>query len=113
MIEFIGKPYIERLNKNKIRKYQDCKCLDCGRIFKANHKYAISGKLNSCGCTHNNKLHMDSGKKIYTLWTTIKGKGCCVEWEDYLQFKDWAYKNGFSDLLKFNIIKDNDLLRHK
>ena len=109
MVEFIGKPYTERVNKNKIKRYQDCKCLDCGNIFKAEYSYSRSGRLKNCGCSHKGKTHSDSGTKIYKLWLSIKNRGCCGEWQDYLNFKTWAYKNGFSELFKFDIIKDNDL----
>ena len=109
MIEMIGKPYTERINKGKIRRYQDCKCLECGKTFKAQYSHAKSGKLNSCGCSHKMGIHKDSHKRIHNLWHSIQVRGCCEEWQDYLVFKSWAYSNGFSDLIKFSIIKDNDL----
>lgn len=41
------------------------------------------------------------------VWYGGRGISVCVEWEDYLTFRDWALKNGYSDELSIDRIDVN------
>lgn len=123
---------VERVGKNKsgnILWRYECSC-GAGGIATAD---AIR-RMKSCGCIrkengkeffHNfNIIHGESRTRIYTIWGNMinrtsnkknkdyknyggRGITVCEEWKDYLTFKKWALKNGYSDTLTLDRI-DND-----
>jgi len=84
----------------------------------------LNGTSTSCGCyasektSERRRTHGDSSTRLYKVWLSMKarcnnpnndsynrygGNGItvCEEWNnDFLSFKDWAYKNGFDNNLK-------------
>lgn len=109
-----------------------CKC-DCGntREICVTTYSLTSGKTKSCGC-YQKEVMVDIGKKnrkykregyyrLYTIWRGMKkrtndksdlnygGRGItvCKEWGEYLNFKEWALNNGYSDELTIDRINND------
>lgn len=108
------------------------KC-DCGNIVKREKWSVVRGNTQSCGCLH--KDHLKSGRArrshglrhdpLYDVWCNMKqrcyypkhvqfecwgGRGIsiCNEWlSDFINFYNWAIKNGWEDGLTIDRI-DND-----
>ena len=104
-----------------------CKC-DCGNEIVCTTRRLISGNTKSCGCIHkeqlakrnkSNSIHNDSDSRLYGVWHGMKqrcydknrkdypgygGRGItiCDEWvNDYLEFKQWAFLNGYDPNAEF------------
>lgn len=116
-------------SKDKHIKWH-CIC-DCGKKKEVLGCHLRSGKIISCGCASVerisllNKTHGDSKTRLYSIWAGIKSrcydKNCscynrygqrsiimCDKWKnDYLSFKTWALRNGYSNDLTIDRI-DND-----
>ena len=117
------------------RVYCDCVC-DC--TCEKNHVVVnslVDGNTKSCGCLNSelaiqrNTKHGQAqrGKKtrLYEIWDGMrkrcdnpncvshknyydKGIKYCDEWNDFMNFKNWAEKNGYQDDLTLER-KDNKL----
>lgn len=113
-----------------------CQC-DCGNTKEINASRLKSGKTKSCGCykseyerkivnhTAFNKTHGMSDTRLYRIYNKMKlrcysktnhaykdygGRGItiCQEWlDDFMNFYNWAMKNGYEDNLSIDRI-DND-----
>lgn len=101
------------------RAYFRCKCKLCGNICVKQGQLITSGKTRSCGCFAKNNTdqttHGFSKTHLYGVWCNMKrrcyipkaqnyefygGRGIkvCDEWRnDYLNFHNWAYQNGYAD----------------
>ena len=102
-----------------IKKYEGKKSLfrcECGNIKMINIHNVEYGRVKSCGCLFkegNNKKHGDKNERLYHIWKSMRercntpscrsyynyggrGIGICSEWDDYLNFKNWAINNGYS-----------------
>jgi len=102
------------------------KCLcDCGNITNVQTEYLTHGNTKSCGCLQReilsnigkevNTTHGQTNTRLFNLWSKIKsrcyckgssgyhnygGRGIimCDEWKnDFLNFKNWAIKNGYRE----------------
>jgi len=105
-------------DKNQGR-YWLCQC-DCGNIKAINEKRMKSGMTRSCGCLHKevirekHLIHGERKTKLYQTWVNMKnrcynskiecysrygGKGIkvCPEWHTYINFSNWAKKNGYRE----------------
>ena len=110
---------------------------DCGTEKIISITGVVRGKVKSCGCLNiehhksglNHLKHGDAKKgnvsKLHNKWRSILGRchssnikitnrygergiKVCKEWrEDYLVFKEWALKNGYSDKLTIDRIDNN------
>lgn len=115
---YIGKRYgrlkVIEVHSN-IRKKFECKC-DCGKIIFVRPIELEMGCVKSCGCLKKeiseNAVH---GDRLYCVWQDMKsrcyyeksksysnygGRGIeiCDEWlNDYKNFRDWAYRNGYDE----------------
>lgn len=119
--------------ETKIRKKYDkniywiCKCT-CGKETIVPATKLVSGHTKSCGCYQRekaalcNSTHKETKTRLYIIWQGIKrrctnlnsnnyknyglkGISICEEWkENYLAFKHWAKKNGYSDSLTIDRI---------
>lgn len=106
-----------------------CLC-DCG-----NHKIITgnsleSGNTISCGCYRReivknlNCRHFDSKSRLYNAWQNMysrcnnenntkfkyyggRGITVCNDWKDYMVFREWALKHGYSDDLTLDRIDVN------
>lgn len=118
-------------NKNKPYVQWLCKC-DCGRETKALAYALRSGHKKSCGCLRSdlstkrvvsyNTTHGESGTRLYSIWTGIKGRcnnphyeayggrgiKICPEWDqDFTTFKQWAISHGYDETLTIDRIDVN------
>ncbi len=104
-----------------------CKC-DCGNITEIRLTILKAGKIVSCGCymlDRNGKELIKHGctpKRLYRIYYAMKSRcynintpsyrdygakniKICDEWlENYLNFKDWALKNGYNSKLTLDRI---------
>lgn len=121
-IEYVGQGYSGARWKFKC---------DCGNEVVTASYFVRKGMTKSCGCwneenKHNRyKIHGMHKTRLYQAWIHMKqrcknpkcksyknygGRGIevCQDWEkSFINFKDWAYKNGYTDALTLDRI-DND-----
>lgn len=107
----------------------ECVC-ECG-VIREFDKYKItSGHTKSCGCLQREEVrnrktsHGDSGTKLYNTWKGIRARcnnpknsvykyygrrGITVsdEWNEYINFKNWALNNGYKEELTIDRIDNN------
>lgn len=92
-----------------------CQC-DCGNIIDIpGVNLTRKNGTKSCGCI--SKKHGMFGTRIYNVWHTMKercyvktqtsynnygGRGIkvCDEWQEFIQFMEWAYANGYDENAK-------------
>lgn len=104
-------------NKNG-KRYVLCKCI-CGKEIGVYKSTLTQGLKKSCGCRkYENHQYLRSGSRkdaLYRIYASMKnrclntktsryidygGRGIkiCKEWlDDYSNFHDWAFCNGYSD----------------
>lgn len=105
------------------RKMWRCKC-ECGKETVVAENNLKNGSTKSCGCWKHEKLkehntvHGGANDRLYGIWKNMKrrcnstkdshyesygGKGIqvCDEWNDYANFKKWAYENGYDENAEF------------
>lgn len=130
----IGYAKVIKKTNERERNYivYECKCLLCGKNFKQNSGYLSrrlkSKKPTSCGCLmkHNHLYkHGLSTTRIHKIWDNMiqrcRDKNCtayknyggrgikvCDEWlKDFMNFYNWAMKNGYQDDLTIDRIDVN------
>jgi hypothetical protein len=109
--------------------YWNCKC-DCGNEIVLLGKSIKSGNTKSCGCFKvsvqgdSTRTHGLSTKRVYKIWTNIKGRckcksnssyynygergiSVCSEWENFEVFYEWAQLTGYTDDLTIERIDVN------
>lgn len=110
---------IERYGvSNDRRILWKCIC-DCGNERIVSSKCLTSGHTKSCGCLQREnvskarKKHGHKKEKLYTCWLNMRyrcnnkqskdykyygliGISVCKEWDDFQNFYDWAYANGYN-----------------
>ena len=96
-----------------------CKC-SCGKVVELKEHELISGHKKSCGCLHR-KYVLSMKGRLYETWKNMRrrcndqrnnrwahygGKGIkiCSQWNDYLNFRTWAYSNGYREDLTIDRI---------
>lgn len=114
----------ERAGSCKGRACWRCLC-DCGNEKEVRCDDLHSGKVKSCGCLRkeyaarnakNNVKHGMTGTRLWIIWSGMKhrckfdknyhGRGItvCDEWQDFINFYNWAMFNGYSDSLTIDRI---------
>lgn len=110
-----------------------CIC-DCGNETRSLSSDLKRGKALSCGCLRKERSiekstthgdgHHNNRNRLYQIWADAKsrcnnpnhhaykyygGRGItfCEEWNDYVNFKEWALSNGYSDELTIDRIDVN------
>lgn len=106
-----------------------CKC-KCGNEVECYQYNLERGTSTSCGCLRSfyakktRKCHGESTGTLYKKWGSIKtrcynkntpsyknygGRGIkmCDEWLEFWNFREWAYKNGYSEELTLERIDVN------
>lgn len=135
MIDLIGKRFgrllvLSRVDKTNNGNYKWlCKC-DCGNEKEILGDSLNSGRTQSCGCLHKEKVkeangrHWGRGTRLYNIWSGMRsrchskghtgfknygGRGItvCKEWSNYCVFRDWALSNGYKDNLTIDRIDVN------
>ena len=120
--------YTGERDSNGRKKYL-CNC-DCGNTVVRTDRYLTRKgmKTYSCGCQYSLLHHKTHGYsktdgRLYRLWQAMrwrssennlsfktyreKSVSCCEEWNDYLNFRNWALSNGYSDNLTLDRIDNN------
>lgn len=121
--------FVERKDKKTCWK---CRC-SCGNEVIYPITYLTSGDTKSCGCLKK-EMAAKNGRKnsfvknhrLYTIWIDLrrrcynksrknyqyygaKGIKVCEEWKDnFKNFQDWAFENGYDDTLTIDRININD-----
>lgn len=112
--------------------YYDCKCLCGSDIIVRKHRTAlIRNNKCHCGCEKRGVREGSSTERIYGIWSHMNyrcsekastsdyrnyyGRGIkvCYEWNTdnpngYLNFKKWAFNNGYDDSLSIERVNVND-----
>lgn len=100
-----------------------CMCLVCNNPTVIRFGLLTPDRV-SCGCSRGNYTHRGSRTRLYTIWCGMRfrcnnpkatqykdygGRGIrvCVEWDDFLVFKTWAERSGYSDELSLDRIDNN------
>lgn len=107
-----------------------CEC-ECGNRCVVQTSHLKSGHTQSCSCLNKDitkrraSTHGESKTPLYYVWKSMRqrcknpnnsrykdygGRGIdvCVEWDNFLNFKEWAYANGYKEGLTVDRI-NNDL----
>lgn len=134
-IELAGKRFgkIKVVSRKGIEKGSviwNCVC-DCGKEIEISTGRLNFGNVNSCGCVkrqrtiERNTTHGKSNTRLYEIWVGMKkrcynpkckaherygGRGItvCQEWlDDFMNFYNWAMKNGYRDTLSIDRIDVN------
>ena len=130
----LNKRYGRLIVQNEFKEKDVLKCLckcDCGNQKIIRRNDLLSGKTISCGCKQKENIlkiavtHGKSNTRIYDIWCAMKqrcyykknsyypnygGRGIkvCDEWlEDFMNFYNWAMKNGYDDTLSIDRIDVN------
>lgn len=115
---------IESKNRNM---YWLCRC-ECGREVEVCGRSLRRGRTKSCGCLQRELVSERfsvpiprNSEKLYHIWKgmrkrcrggddihkkyyTSRGIMVCNEWDDYLNFKEWALSHGYEDGLTIDRI---------
>lgn len=131
VVELSGKKFgflavTSRAESRNGKAYWNCIC-DCGNETVVSGSNLRSGAVKSCGCLIRKEkdTHHLSNTRLYRIWRAMinrcydknywaykyygaKGVTICDEWlNDFVEFKNWALSNGYSDSLTIDRI-DND-----
>lgn len=125
--EWVGKRFGNITIKGYYKGYFIGIC-DCGRIATVKPTFLLGGKVKTCGDSncpyhiHGNYKHGLSNERLCNIWRGMidrcynpknqarkyyldRGISVCDEWRnDYLVFREWAQKNGYSDDLTIDRI---------
>lgn len=105
------------------KKMWKCRC-ECGKETIVADNNLKNGSTKSCGCWKHSKIiehntkHGGVHDRLYGIWKNMKyrcnnpkdshykaygGKGVkvCSEWNDYENFRRWAYANGYDENAEF------------
>lgn len=129
-IDITGKRFGRLIALKEIDKtYWECVC-DCGNTKIVRKQCLLQGITKSCGCLRKEKAkekqtkHGFRNERIYYIWRGIKsrclnpnnprfktygGKGItiCKEWNEFLNFKNWAFSNGYREDLTIDRINNS------
>lgn len=100
----IGRAGFDKYHKAK----WNCQC-ECGNKCVVLTGHLKTGAVKSCGCA---RTKVNSYDKLYHIWQGIKqrcynpnsqqyqyygakGIKVCEQWKDYIQFRRWAYSQGY------------------
>ena len=129
--EMIGKKYgqwtildVLPSPQRKDEKFFVCEC-DCGTVKQVRAGNVLNGQSRSCG---RHRVHGDAKTgeyhRLYQIWADMKnrcssstcsaysrygGRGItvCDEWQEYVNFKEWALAHGYSNDLTIDRIDVN------
>ena len=111
--------------------FWNCLC-KCGNMTSVSASHLLTGHTRSCGCltkrTGTDSPQYEHGyngqDRIYRIWNNMrdrcyckaassykrygaKGITICDEWDNFLTFREWALKNGYSDNLTLDRIDNS------
>lgn len=96
-----------------------CKC-DCGKEKVIRKLHLVRGRVKSCGCLNKTKKGL-STHPLYKILQAIKLRTqghyndiykkkdikLCDEWQDFMNFYNWAINNGYKKNLQIDRINGN------
>ncbi|MDY7303989.1 hypothetical protein UN728_03745 [Streptococcus suis] len=110
---------VERSQYTGREVFWKCRC-DCGREIITRGSSLRNGSSTTCDCSrvrhaktgNAKRTHGFTGERLYRVWMGMKqrcylkthnryanygGRGItvCAEWKDYLNFRKWAFANGY------------------
>lgn len=128
-VTIIGHPFKVRLENLHSQTCVVVEC-DCGNIYVTNlSSFKRKQKISTCGiCNINNKRKENKASyaekqvkyRLRKIWYSIhnrckkhtlyieKGISICEEWQDFNNFKKWAYDNGYVEE-DYSLSKGNKL----
>lgn len=106
--------------------YWKCKC-DCGKETVCRPRDLLVERVKSCGCKkaidtgNRRRIHGENKTRLHQIWVAMRGRchhdryknyggrgiSVCPEWENYVNFRDWALKNGYADDLTIERVDVN------
>lgn len=134
--DMIGKRFCRLIVVKKIDDYvsksggkhkrYSCIC-DCGKCVSVLKEHLTSGRQKSCGCLRKENgifKHGEIDSRLYKIWGNMcnrcsntrnpaweryggRGIKVCDGWKEYINFKNWALKNGYSDSLSIDRINND------
>lgn len=117
----------QRVVDDRKAVYWECHCV-CGKISEVRADQLKLGITNSCGCLQQERLkasvttHGDSKTSLYKryfkliqrcenpkdpMYKDYGARGIRNEFASFIQFKEWAYENGYEEELTLDR-EDND-----
>lgn len=89
------------LSYNNTTKKWKCQCV-CGSIIEVETSLLKAGRKKSCNCTKYIRTKNIDGnhyklRKLFNMLSFLK-EGDWTDWED---FKQWAFDNGYGELLSY------------
>jgi hypothetical protein len=107
----------------------DCTC-QCGVKVEIRTQALRNGNTKSCGCLYRDTRkkiglkHGLEGTRLYRIWSGViqrctnpnytyyknyggRGITVCEEWKEFVNFKNWAFQNGYEDTLTIDRINVN------
>lgn len=120
----------KRADSKRNRYYYKCQC-DCGNIVIVEKSHILSGHTKSCGCERGKENSGQFKKKynippehksLYNVWCGMKlrcnnkkdlhfkdygQRGIKVEWNNFIDFYNWAINNGYKKGLSIDRIDVN------
>lgn len=109
-------------NGKKPKILWECIC-DCGKETIVSSSALLTGHTVSCGCKKI-KHGFSNKERLYNIWKGMRqrcnnpnnpsyehygGRGIsiCDEWNDYANFRNWAYANCYDDTLSIDRINND------
>lgn len=107
-------------------KNYECIC-ECGAVVNILKEHLTSGRQKSCGCLRKDngiQKHGEIKTRLYRIWGNMcnrctnpnnpawknyggRGISVCDEWKEYINFRDWAFANGYTPNLTIDRINNN------
>lgn len=111
------------------RAFFVCEC-ECNNIKEILAGHVVNGHTQSCGCLQKERVaecfltHGQTHIRLYSTWENMiqrchnsnnlrykdwggRGIKVCDEWREFEPFRDWAFKNGYSDKLSIDRINND------
>ena len=112
---------VERADNDKYGRARWLCVCDCGNTSKVQSGNLRTGHTTSCGCGEKENRakiatrmvikHRATGTRLFRVWQGmlercqrngvgeknygLRGIKVCEEWQEYINFRDWAYANGY------------------
>ena len=92
-----------KTSKNKISRFCQFHCPDCGSIFVREINHISHNRFNKCDRCLDEKIKT----RIYWLWAKHK-KNFNNSWNDFKKFKKWSLNNDYDDTKQLVKIEQNE-----
>jgi len=127
IVEDLGMRFPSSTSKQR-KRFAIFVCPYCGKDFTSEVTSVKGGratKCKSCSIKVSKTTHGETKSRLHGIWVGLRqrctnvnvgnylnygGRGItvCAEWDDFIEFKNWALSNGYADNLSIDRA-DNDL----